>query len=259
MKKFKRLAALMLAALTLFAFTSVVSADELDKNGEYKARLGFQAQTADQITWVQRLGYYDNEDGEKVFTGTYGSDSCIYYEGTFTDAEIKGNGTYTVSYTTTDIASVERFTQLHVATNIPYTEELTFSDLKVSVGGKTIGSYSSVYVDTDSYAGDYCVLLAFNHWRNFINDDTANFDPLCIPTSGDITFSLTFTVSGFDYDNVEQAETETETAADTSNNDNASSDDAKPSGIDSTTIAIVVAAIAVVAIVVIVIVVKKKK
>lgn len=206
MKKFRRLLATLVATITVVASTMTAFAEDetLDKSGEYKARLGFQAQTADEITWVQRIGYYHSEDGDQVYQGSYGGESTTYYDGTFTDAEIKGNGTYTVSYTTSDIAGVERFTQLHVATNIPENEDLEFTNLIVKINDKTMGKYLTAYVDDDSYADDYCVLLAFNHWRSYCNDNTAAIDPLCIPATGDITISITFTVSGFDYDNAEQ-------------------------------------------------------
>lgn len=256
----KRIIAIFLAALLMMSMAVLVSADELDKSGEYEARLGIQAQTADEITWVQRIGYYDNDDGQQVYSGTYGKDTCVYYDGTFTDATIKGNGTYTVSYTTSDIAGVERFTQLHVATNIPYTTEITFSDLTVEINGSKIGTYRSVFVDDDNVAGDYCVLLAFNHWRKHINDDTAAFDPLCIPTSGEITISLTFTVSGFDYDNPDQTEPET-TAAPTTEAPETTAPvaDAGSSAPASQSWIYIVVAIVVVAAVVIIVVVSKKK
>ena len=262
MKSFKKILATLLAALTVASMSVTAFAEgedsvpEFDPNGTYAARLGFQAQTEDEKVWVERIGYYHNEDGDKVHQGAYDAEGTTYYEGTFTDAVIEGNGTYTVSYTTTDIASAARFTQLHVTTNIPKNDEVTFSDLIVKVGGAWKGTYSEVIVDDDSYAGDYCVLLAFNHWRKTCNEDTAAFDPLCIPTSGDITIELTFTVSGFAYD--KEVPTEAPTEAPTVAPTEAPSSESDNGGIEPWLIAVIVAVVVVV-VVVIVVVAKKGK
>lgn len=269
MKKFKKLIATMLVTVSMLSSFVTVSAEgTLDKNGEYNARLGLQAQTADEITWVQRLGYFHKDDGSQVYQGAYGGDTTTYYEGTFTDAVIKGNGTYTVSYTTKDIAMVERFTQLHVATDIPNTGELEFSDYTIEIGGREVGFYDEAFVDDDVYTvGDYTVLLAFNHWRKYCNDSTAAFDPLCIPTTGDITISLTFTVSGFDYDNPDQVEpAPEETPADTTTD--AATPDTTPAGTtndnndgdnDSNLLIPIIIVVAVVVVAGVIIVVMKKK
>ena len=212
MKKFKRFAALLMSALMVCALPVVAFADdipEVDTTGAtvYHARFGTQMTTADGVTWMQRIGYFHEDDTE-----TFTEAGLTAPE--FTDVEIKGNGTYTVSMTSSEIGD-NLFTQLQVSTDIPKYDgsPITFSDLIVSINDKEIANYSDVIVDDDAYAHDLCCLIAFNHWRPACNDDTSlvGVDSLS-GLSGDITISMTFTVSGFDVDDPDaQPETEPET------------------------------------------------
>lgn len=207
----KKIIAFMLMALMLLAMPVTAFAEEetakapFDANGKYNARLGIQATTADGQIWLARIGYYSSkDDGDKVT-----SDKKAEFDaGTFTDAVIEGNGTYTVSYKTSNFGGAVNLQQLQVATDIPMENDLTFSDLKVEINGNTVVTYKDVYIDEDAYAIPYTCLLAYNNWRNDLKsrDDCMTAENV-FPETGDVEVKLTFTVSGFAYDAPTEAET----------------------------------------------------
>lgn len=273
-KTLRKIASMMLAAVMVLALPAIAFAEdeipEVDTNGVYHARLGIQAQAAKDETgnqtWMQRIGYYHEPDGDVVCTGTEGEEGYTAYDSTFTDAEIKGNGTYTVTLESKDgLGGAVDISQLQVATDIPKYEDspISFSNLKVSINNKQVYSYSDVYVDEDDYAGDYVALIAFNNWRSDLKNSGCMDNEGVLPGSGDVSISLTFTVIGFDYDNPDTAETEPATVAPAANN-NASSN-ATTAAADSADssfpvwVIVVIVAVVVVIVVIAVIASKKKK
>lgn len=177
----------------------------VDLGGVYHAALGIQTDTKE---WMYRIGYYHDEyagtdEWKHLATGAYGSDDYKKIEGTFTDVEIKGNGTYTVSLDNADYMGETHFSQMQVATDIPDTGEIKFSDMIVTVDGLEKGRFEDPYIDKDSYAGGNCCLLAINNWR----PELQGINGECVPTGSTNNISITFTVSGFNYDNEEQAAT----------------------------------------------------
>lgn len=231
----------------------------VDLNGTYNARLGIQGTTSDGVTWMERIGYYQSPDGDVVHTGTEGKDDYVAYDTTFTDAVIEGNGTYTVSMLAKDMP-LSIITQLQVATDIPNTGDITFSNLVVKVNNMEKATYSDVYVDADPYAEPYACLLAYNNWRNELKALTGVMNPNDMPSTGEVTYELTFTVSGFAYDKVEEETTPAETSESATTVDSAEDDSDDSS--DNSTIYIVVgvvAAVVVLAVAGCVIVAKKKK
>lgn len=213
--KLKKLAAGFAAAILsttlLLGSVTTAFADEEEEDffvnldGEYRARIGIQGTSADGSKWYWRLGNYvgDHMDANPdiLDCDAEGEEVDI----TFTDAEIKGNGTYTVGITFNQESPITTIKQLQVATDIPNTgeEELTFTNLTLKINGEQKAVYDEVFIDDDAYADDHINLLCWNDWRKFLVD-LGKFTPTGMPTDAGTTYELTFTVSGFNYDNEEQ-------------------------------------------------------
>ena len=149
-------------------------ANEFDPNGTYHAYLGVQTPT-----WIFRNSYDD---------ATYGKDSGCFDQlgfvdgdwiaqgGTFTDVEITGNGTYTVSLTGYDfsgqfdgaaiLGDEGLFNLLFVSTDLPVNDEVVISNIVLKMDGKTITELESAFLDPDSKTVQK-VLLA-NIWNKEI-------------------------------------------------------------------------------------------
>lgn len=174
----------------------------VDLDGEYHAALGIQTNT---VEWLYRLGYYHDEyygteEWSRLCTGTYGTDECEMHDGEFQDVVIAGNGTYTVSLENADFMGETSFSQLQVATDIPDTGAITFSDMIVRIDGVTKATFAEPYMDKDDYAGGNCTLLAINDWR----EDLQGMNGECVPTGKENKIEITFTVSGFNYDKADE-------------------------------------------------------
>lgn len=250
--------ALMLLAMPLTAFAEDETAKApFDANGKYNARLGIQATTADSKIWLARIGYYSSrDDGDKIT-----SDKDAEFDaGTFTDAVIEGNGTYTVSFKTSNFGGAVDLQQLQVATDIPMENDLTFSDLKVEINGNTVATYKDVYIDEDKYAVPYTCLLAYNNWRDDLKsrDDCMTAEGV-FPETGDVEVKLTFTVNGFAYDAPTEAPTEEPTTAAPATTADTSSSSSSSSGLPTGAIIGIIAGVVVVVIIVIVAVSASKK
>lgn len=182
----------------------------------YHAAMGIQ--TATQI-WIQRWGYYEGSQNE--YFGTQDYDKLYdshkkFYDGTFEDVEIKGNGTYTISLKDADFAGETTISQLHIATDIPVadSESLQFTDIKLEINGKEIVTFDQAFMeDEDNYLQGGAVILLFNHWREQLietlgskgrSEDSDNGWEL-LQGSGKDNISITFTVSGLPYDKEEPA------------------------------------------------------
>ncbi len=179
--------------------TPAPTAQMVDLDGTYHAALGVQTDTKE---WIYRIGYYHDEYAGKdewkhLATGSYGTKEYKKLDGDFTDVKIKGNGTYTVSLDNADFMDETEFSQMQVATDIPDTGSIKFSNMVVTVNGIEKGSFEEPYIDKDSFAGGNVCLLAINHWR----PDLVGINPMCVPSGKENNISITFTVSGFNYDN----------------------------------------------------------
>ncbi len=207
---------LMFVALigTLAMTPQKVEATEVDQP-VYHAAMGIQ--TATQI-WIQRWGYYDASYNEYYDTENYSKlydSQKNFYNGSFEDAEIKGNGTYTVSLKNADFAGETTISQLHVATDIPVaeSEKLQFTDVTLEIAGKEVVKFDqAVMEDEENYMQGGAVILLYNHWRDglkkTLSDMGAGEDSdngwEVLQGSGSEDVSVTFTVSGLPYDNEEQ-------------------------------------------------------
>lgn len=209
------------AALIALLSAAVITRPEMvSAEGEdqpvYHAAMGIQ--TATQI-WIQRWGYYAGNENEYFGTEDYDKlydSQKKFYDGTFDDVEIRGNGTYTVSLKDADLAGETTISQLHIATDIPVSEseKLQFKDVKLEINGNKILQFDqAVMEDEEDYMQGGAVILIFNHWRGQLietlksmgkSEDSGNGWDL-LQGSGKDNVSITFTVSGLPYDNEEIA------------------------------------------------------
>lgn len=70
---------------------------------------------------------------KQIVSGTKGSYNYRTYPGTFKNAIIKGNGTYSVQLRNANYRYASTFKLLQVCTDIPNTGDIKFSDLQVTV------------------------------------------------------------------------------------------------------------------------------
>lgn len=189
---------------------------EFDPSGTYHAALGVQTATS---LWIMRLAYFDKNQNEHY--GTDLQDSLVYASketpgetetaaGTFTDVEIAGNGTYTVSLSNADFLGETCLSQLHIATDIPTTADVTFSNVAFKLNDRSIVEFEeAVMEDEDPYIVGGMDILILNHWRDVLKgilkdkgvSEDADSGYNLLAGAGDDNLSVTFTVSGFDYDN----------------------------------------------------------
>lgn len=230
-----------------------VEVPAVDLNGKYNAYLGLQTPTFsfrnafDDATYGRDTEYFNQ------ITGWDSSNNAITREGTFTDVEIAGNGTYTVSVSgmdlTGDFDSQDYFNLIFLSTDIPNTGEITISDMKLKVGGMDVSINPILSPDSVNYVN----MMIQNIW----NDDVKTIGYYSVPPT---EMSITFTVSGFAYDNesaVESAPAPETTEAPATD---VTADSSESSGSNTgLIIGIVVAVIVVAAVIAVVLVSKKKK
>lgn len=289
MKKFKKILTSLMMAVVVMSSATMVFAEEpentdateaveekvFDPSGTYHAALGIQTCNT---AWINRQAYftdslnqyYGTDMNDKLWAGDPSAAGNVY-EGTFTDIELKGNGTYTVKLEGADFDGETTISQLYVATDIPVNDAIKVTDFKVTINDRVVVTFPEAELeDEDKYNEGGLLILAINHWRKPLvqkleelgvcEDDTSGIRLLT--GTGDDNVYLTFTINGFDYDNEEateavetEAETEvqaTEAVAEKTDSDNAG-------GLSTTQIILICVAAAVVVVIVVVVVVSKKK
>ncbi len=233
--------------------------DTVDLNGTYNAYLGLQTPTYsfrnafDDATYGRETEYFNQ------ITGWEGSDAIVK-EGTFTDAVISGNGTYTVSVNGMnlegDFDSQDYFNLIFLSTDIPNTGEITISDIKLSIDGRDVQCSPILSPDSLSYVN----MLIQNIW----NEDVATIGFYTVPPKD---MEITFTVSGFAYDNEAAAAPSEEAPSEAEPSEAAPSDEAAPAEAPAENsssmspvviVVIVVVVIAIIAVVAVVLAKKKK-
>jgi len=214
-------------------------------DGTYNAYFGLQSPSwTYRDPWNSANGIGSENWGQWVIN----NDTQQTY-GVVTDAEIKGNGTYTVSLK--DIGNVfadefannadglDYFRILMITTNIPKegAENVKITDAKMILDGKTVKTYADAIIDADDE--DYFKILLQNEW----NPDMKETLPFyTAPTK---TIELQFTISGFSYDNAEQATTEAPTTV-AKDEDNKDKNDPMPIVIVVVVVVVIVAIVAIV-------------
>ena len=163
--------------------------------GTYHAYIGIQS-----ASYSFRNAWYEPSYGK----GVTGDDGMVYFDqitgwdgptavnkgGVFTDAEITGDGTYTVSVTDFDFGADESLNLLFVSTDIPLDAGITISDVKVIMDGNTKYTFDEAYLSPD--ATEYVEPMMINIW----NDDLGKADGLFGYTMPTSSVEVTFTVSG---------------------------------------------------------------
>lgn len=193
------LAAALTGALSVGMGTSSYAAQEADLTGAttYHATLGIQ--TCNE-QWIYRMGYYQDDEitpdmpeWKKLAIGQVGEDNYQSLRGTFSEAKITGNGTYKVVLRNGDYLRERTISQLHVATDIPNTGALKFTNMKVMVNGKTLLKYKKPPINEERQE---TVLMAVNYWKNGYKKLQTEAGFLPRETRNNIT--IKFTVSGFE-------------------------------------------------------------
>lgn len=231
-----------------------------DPNGEYNVYFGVQtAAYSFRNAWNDSYGLGTPEFDQ--ITGWNGNDEVVR-TGTITDAVIKGNGTYTVSLTGVDFADdAETLNLLFLSTDIPLDSDAKITDITVKMGGKKVYDFEESYQDPDTK--DYIKTLLINTYNDAFNGE----NEFAYTLSAGMDIEVTFTVSGFAYDNPDAvpsgdtSATETTQAAETtkaaSEATTTASAEASQGGVSVGVIIAIVAAVVVVAAIVVVAVKKK--
>lgn len=168
----------------------------IDLDGVYHAYIGFQTPTYSfRNAWSEPNYGFGKPEFDQV-TGWDADNNEIVKAGSFTDVEIAGNGTYTVSVNGLDCAddfSAQDYMNLiFVSTDIPYTTDITFSDIKLNVNGSEQSISNFVVPDTEAYL----TAQLQNIWDTENGIAEIGYYPTPVTD-----MSITFTVSGFNYDN----------------------------------------------------------
>lgn len=198
---------ILMAGALLVAGTRPVQAEQkVDTYGEYHAALGVQT---DAVRRVFRDAYYDGraeeeDDFEELKrersqgSGPERAESC---QGDFKDVTIKGNGTYTVSLKNADFHGQRTFRKLYVATDIPNTGEIKFSNMSVSIDGEVLRTFHEPVLDVSKTYRKNSVLLAIHP----VNEEVKDEIPVrSVPRNRENIIKIRFTVTGFDYEKGEK-------------------------------------------------------
>lgn len=131
------------------------------------------------------------EEGTEYFIQITGWDdpTAVNKGGVFTDAEITGDGTYSVKVTDFDFGKDETLNLLFVSTDIPL-ESCTISDVKVILDGSTKYTFDEAYLSPDEQT--YMQPKAIN----ILNDDFGKAEGLFGYTMPTDSIEVQFTVSG---------------------------------------------------------------
>lgn len=191
MKFTKLLSASCVAALAVSALAAIPSSAE----GGYHAYLGIQS-----ASYTFRNAWNDGTYGK----GVVADDGMVFFDqltgwdgatplnkgGDFTDVEITGDGTYSVSVTNFDFGEDESLNLLFVSTDIPLDAGITISDVKVVMDGNTKYTFDEAYLSPDETT--YVQPMAINIW----NDDLGKQDGLFGYMMPSDSIEVQFTVSG---------------------------------------------------------------
>lgn len=253
-------------AATDAAATDAAAGGAVTYSGSYNAYMGFQTDTN---LWIFRNAYDDATYGfgTEEFKGLSSVKDGVStkYDGTFTDAVIDGDGTYTVTLENPDLQSETHISLLYVSTDLPLSDTIQITNVTCKFDGNTKQTFDVATQDKDSKK--YVKFLLLNNWN-------ADFKDLFFYPMPFKKCEITFTVSGMGYESpTANAAAATPTVApaastDTASTDTAATDTAETSApaADETSgglstpviIGIVAAAVVVIAVVVVVLTRKRK-
>ena len=169
-------------------------ADALKQNG-FNAYIGVQGKDTYVFrnSWDEASYGLANPEFFNRLTGWDADNNAVDYGGTFVDAEIKGDGEYTVSFTTGDMGmgTTADYNMLFVSTNIPSKlindGFLTIDNVKVKFGSGATQEYTEV--DT---TGENVAIKIIDTY----NQAAAPAITWTVPGANE-TVAITFTVSGW--------------------------------------------------------------
>ncbi|MCC8043196.1 MAG: hypothetical protein LIO69_06795 [Oscillospiraceae bacterium] len=193
--KFKKLIATVVASALAAVSVSAMSVVSVSAADTYHAYIGVQSASYTFRNAWNETSYGQGvvaDDGTVYFdqlTGWEGADA-VNKGGDFVDAEITGDGTYSVSVSNFDFGEDESFNLLFVSTDIPIDTGATITDVKVVLDGNTKYTFDEAYLSPDE--NTYLQPMAINIW----NDDLGGSDGLfgyIMPTD---SIEIQFTVSG---------------------------------------------------------------
>lgn len=232
-----------------------------DPAGKYNAYIGIQTPTFSFRNAWDDGDYGKNSDVFNQIT-KWVDNVATNWGATINDTTVEGNGTYTVSIENlpadfaSDFTTQDYFNLLFISTDIPLSEEVAVTDVKLIMDGKTVHEYKEAYLDPD--ATDYVKILIQNIW----NDDVKEISYYAIPSK---SIEMQFTISGFNYDKAAdktddksdvQTPSDDKTTPDTQTGSaNAGNDNGGISPVVVVAVIVVIAAVAVA----VVVVMKKKK
>lgn len=246
---------------------------EFDPAGTYHAYFGLQ-QTE---TWIYRDEWYSDTlgiDGENLKEAGLTFDQGTLFqskdnangtvEGTkVTDAEITGNGVYTVKVEDLNGVLTENanavLSMLYVDTDIPMSAKdnpVTISDWKLKLDGNTQTIPAEVYFPSE-YTGE-SGLLRFDVVNTYQKDQGDYPDCPSIVTPQN-SIEIIFTVSGFANDNPDAVEATPEPVESSSDSGSSSSSDSESSGGIGTAGVVGIVVVVIVIVAVVVVVAKKKR
>lgn len=257
------------AATTPSKAAKKLAKQEFDPAGTYHAYFGLQ----ETQTWIFRdpwcsdtLGTTGSKFGEDALGATYNdllkstSEGLEKVDGTITDAEITGNGVYTVSVEglngclTTDQSAV--VSMIYVGTDVPVSAKDTFkiSDVKLVMDNKTQTLPEEIYFNEEEE--DATGFIRFDQVNTYHRDQGTypGCPSVMNPTD---SIKITFTVSGMAQDNPDAVEATPTPAPAADDADN--SDDTADKDESSFPVIPVVVVVAVVVVAGVVVVVSKKK
>ena len=168
------------------------------KGGEYNAYIGIQTESyIFRNEWSEANYGRDSEANPGFFdrlTGWDADNNAVDYGGTFEDALINQNGTYTVSLTTGEMGLAEdsHIRMLFVSTEIPSraVQEgiIEISDVKVKFGDGRTQDYTEI-----STSGAYARITLLDEYNQ-------SSEPVAytMPIGADYPITVTFTVSGME-------------------------------------------------------------
>ncbi|MCD7859742.1 MAG: hypothetical protein LUH51_06165 [Firmicutes bacterium] len=227
-----------------------------DTTQTYHAYLGVQTPT-----WIFRNAWYDSYglDDEAVDFSQLGyvdGSTWVAQGGTFTDTEIYGDGTYSVTLEGFDfsgtfdgeaiLGSDVAFNLLFVSTDLPKSDSVTISDVVLIMDGKTITTIATPTIDPDQT--EYQTVQLINIWSSALDE----MPYYAAPTT---SIEIQFTVSGFGFDKEGDSTTDETEATDAATDATDAADDTDSSSGGLSTGAIVaIVIVAVVAVVVIAVV-----
>ena len=237
--KLSKVLSVAAAAAVASSLCAVTSSAE----GTYHAYLGIQsASFTFRNAWNE--GTYGqgqtSDDGLVYFDTLIGWDAdnnAVDMGGDFTDAEITGDGTYSVSLTGDfDFGSDETLNLLFVSTDIPLDAGISITDVKVKIDGNTKHTFDEAYLSPDETT--YVSPMAINIW----NSDLGGSDGLFGYTMPASSVEIEFTVSGMGDAASEDTSAEETTAEETT--DAPVSDDTTTSAATGNASAALIAAVA---------------